>query len=156
MTWCWDWGHWWEGCRVWRGRGCWETFTFWESQHASLEDRGLGNPRQALLFHSPFLLPLFFPVFCVCSAVLSHRALWEKHYINNNKIIKGMSMREQEEGEGEGWFWQQYLIISGLCASLNSLLLEPDGIGLRARSSLRDCPAWSLSVTYEETKAHRC
>lgn len=89
------------------GRGCWETFTFWESQPgrpppqpASLEDRSLGNPRKALLFHPPFLLPLFFPVFCVFSAVLSHRALWEKHYINNNKIMKGMSMREQEAGGG--------------------------------------------------------
>lgn len=49
-------------------------------------------------------------LFCVCSAVLSHRALWEKHYINN-KIIKGMSVREQEEGGGKGDFWQQYPII---------------------------------------------
>lgn len=43
-------------------------------------------------------------MFCVCSDVLSHRALWEKHCINNNKIIKGMSMREQEEGGGKGDF----------------------------------------------------
>ena len=145
------------------GRGCWETFTFWESQPgrpppqpASLEDRSLGNPRKALLFHPPFLLPLFFPVFCVFSAVLSHRALWEKHYINNNKIIKGMSMREQEAGGGKGDFGSNTSSSRASVLPSTPSSLSQMGLHVRARRSLRDCPAWSLSVTYEETKAHRC
>lgn len=84
--------------------GCWEIFTFSDSQpgrHASSacgsREQGLGESWRSP--SSPFPLPLSFPICSVCSLLSYPTELCgKKHYINNNKIIKGMSMREQEEG----------------------------------------------------------
>lgn len=118
--------------------------------------QGLGKPEKSPSFSFPLppatLLPcLLCVLWCPIPQSSVGKTLHQQQQDN-----KGHVNERPGGGRGEGWFWQQYLIISGLCASLNSLLPEPDGIGLRARSSLRDHPAWSLSVTYEETKAHRC
>lgn len=84
--------------------GCWKIFTFSDSQpgrHASSAcgsgEQGLGESWRSP--SSPFPLPLSFPICSVC-ALLSYptELRGKKHYINNNKIIKGMSMKEQEEG----------------------------------------------------------
>ena len=105
VIWCWNWEHQWKGCRVWRG---WRLlrelhllrFPAWKTRLLSLQlwrARAFGNPGEALppLSHScsPFLSSL-----CVLRCPIPQSSVGKKHYINNNKIIKGMSMREQEEG----------------------------------------------------------
>ena len=64
-------------------------------------------------------------------------------------------MREQEEGGGKGDFGSNTSSSRASVLPSTPSSLSQIGLHVRARRSLRDRPAWSLSVTYEETKAHR-
>lgn len=125
--------------------GRWEIATFSDFQSGGKPSPSavLGNRAWEtvgeLFLPFPTHTPLPYQLCVLCA--LSHRARWEKHCINNNKIIKGMSVSEQEEGGGTGDFGSNTPSSKGSTLPSTPSSLNQMGLEVRAGGrSHRDHP----------------